>query len=168
MMAIKVLKLLKKDFPMVKLCMVGPDKDGELERCRKAAKDEGILNSITFTGKLDKEEWIQISSSYDIFINTTNVDNMPVSIIEAMALGFPIVSTNAGGLPYLISDNINGLLVDKDSPDQMSKLIASIISDSSLSSIISSNARKKSMTFNKNNIVSKWHQLIDEALELKL
>ena len=55
---------------------------------------------ITITGILRKAEWIELSKDYDVFINTTNVDNMPVSVIEAMALGMPIVSTNVGGIPF--------------------------------------------------------------------
>jgi len=79
--------------------MVGPDKDSSLGEAKDLAKQLGVAESVTFTGVLPKAQWHQLSEKFDIFINTTNIDNMPVSIIEAMALGLPIVSTNAGGLP---------------------------------------------------------------------
>src|SRR5690606_31616955 len=91
------------------LCMVGPDTDGSLSQVKALAKQLKV--SVKFTGKLTKSEWNQLSKEYNIFINTTNFDNMPVSVIEAMALGLPVVSTNVGGLPYLITDGVDGMLV---------------------------------------------------------
>ena len=60
---------------------------------------------------MKKSSWINLSKDCDIFINTTNYDNMPISVIEAMALGLPIVSTNAGGLKYFHDDGEDALLV---------------------------------------------------------
>ena len=67
---------------------------------------------MNFTGKLSKQEWRDLSKDYNVFINTTNFDNTPVSVIEAMALGIPVVSTNVGGLPFLITDKVDGVLVE--------------------------------------------------------
>jgi len=114
-----VTAILIKEFSNTTLCMVGPDKDETLNKAKKLATTLNIRNSITFTGVLKKEDWHKLSNNYDIFINTTNVDNMPVSIIEAMALGFPIVSTNVGGLPYLIDNKIDGLLVTPNNEKAM-------------------------------------------------
>src|SRR5690554_3862797 len=75
MLALEVVKKLKKLGKPVSLCMVGPDKDGSLEACRRMAVRQNL--PITFTGILKKEEWIVLSNDYDIFINTTNFDNMP-------------------------------------------------------------------------------------------
>ncbi|MDF1516821.1 MAG: glycosyltransferase family 4 protein, partial [Lutibacter sp.] len=93
-MAIKVLSVLKKNYENASLCMVGPDKDGSLNLTKSLAKQLGLANSVTFTGVLPKEQWHQLSENYDIFINTTNIDNMPVSVLETMALGLPVVSTD--------------------------------------------------------------------------
>ena len=93
--------------------MVGPDSDGSLQEAKKYADKLGV--EVNFTGKLSKQEWIKLSEDYNIFVNTTNFDNMPVSVIEAMALGLPIISTNVGGMPFLIQNNINGVLVEPNS-----------------------------------------------------
>ena len=118
-MAIKVLHKVLQKHPDAKLCMVGPDKDGTLENTKNLAQKLGIEEHIVFMGKMEKEEWIALSKGYDIFINTTNADNTPVSVMEAMALGLPVVSTNVGGIPYLIEDGLDGLLVEPKNADEI-------------------------------------------------
>ena len=159
-MAIKVLSELIKKYPDAQLCMVGPDKDGSLESCKQLAKELSIINKITFTGIISKEQWITLSSDYDIFINTTNFDNMPVSVIEAMALGFPIVSTNAGGLKYLHEDRVDALLVEKNDVRGMVESVDALLNDSTLAKSLSMNARKKAESFDWAEVSNKWFQLI--------
>jgi glycosyltransferase involved in cell wall biosynthesis len=93
------------------LCMVGPDKDGTMEECKVYAREIGVKANVQFTGMLSKANWHKLAEEYDVFINTTNIDNTPVSVIEAMALGIPVVSTNVGGIPYLLSHGQDALLV---------------------------------------------------------
>ena len=95
-MAVDVMEELLKSYPDATLCMVGPNKDGSLDDFTKYAKSKGVINNLVITGRLDRADWIRCSEEYDFFINTTNVDNTPVSVIEAMALGLIIVSTNPG------------------------------------------------------------------------
>ncbi|MCF6168398.1 glycosyltransferase family 4 protein [Lutibacter sp.] len=160
LLAIKVLVELKKKYPQATLCMVGPDKDGTLGEAKKLAKKLEIYMSIKFTGVLPKEEWHRLSENYDIFINTTNVDNMPVSIIEAMALGLPIVSTNAGGLPYLISNSIDGILVDIDNEQEMADAIINILEHPLKVSNLSQNARLKAEKYDLKIIKNQWLDLL--------
>ena len=108
-MAVCVLQQLQKTYPEATLTMVGPDKDGSLQTTKAVAASLGI--TVTFTGQLTKEAWWQLAAEHDIFINTTHFDNTPVSVLEAMALGLPVVSTNVGGIPYLIAHDVNGKLV---------------------------------------------------------
>ena len=89
LLAIKVLRALSDKKINAKLCMVGPDGDGTFDEAKKYADELGV--DINFTGKLSKQEWIRLSEDYNVFINTTNFDNMPISVIEAMALGLPVV-----------------------------------------------------------------------------
>jgi glycosyltransferase involved in cell wall biosynthesis len=164
LLAIKVLSKLKGKYPMATLCMVGPDKDGTLQKAKQLAKKMNIVDAITFTGVLKKEDWHVLSKNYAIFINTTNVDNMPVSIIEAMALGFPIVSTNVGGLSYLIENNINGILVASDNAKVMTDAIVTLIQDPIKVGELSLNARKKASTFDSESIVKKWIKILTNVL----
>ena len=113
-MAIRVLFELKKDYSDAKLCMVGPDRDGTLKNVKNLVKTLNLENAVEFTGVLAKDVWIKKSENYDIFINTSTIDNMPVSVIEAMALGMPVVTTNVGGLKYVVKSKESGFLVNPD------------------------------------------------------
>jgi len=159
-LAIRVVALLKNEYPTIKLCMVGPDKDGSLNEVKQLAEKLNVADAITFTGVLPKEEWHELSKEYAIFMNTTNIDNMPVSILEAMALGYPIVSTNAGGLPYLISNDLDGMLVPVNDELAMSEAISSLIKNPEKATILSENARKKAETFDINAIKAQWLNLL--------
>jgi len=159
-MAVKVLFEISKTYDNATLCMVGPDKDGSLEDVKQLARELNVIDKITFTGRLKKEEWIALSSEYDIFINTTNFDNQPVSIIEAMALGFPIVSTNAGGMPYLIEDNKNGLIIEKEDSNAMVKAIKLLLDNQKLAADFSRNARRSAEEFDWKNVKVKWDNIL--------
>ena len=157
-MAIEVLKELKNTYSEAVLCMVGPDKDGTLKDVKHLINTYDLQDSVEITGVLSKDEWHKKSEEFDIFINTTNVDNTPISVIEAMALGLPVVSTNVGGLPYLIDDNKDGVLVDKEQPILMAKKIIEIIEENKSS--FAKMARCKVENFDWSVVRKQWLKLL--------
>ncbi|MFM2229299.1 MAG: hypothetical protein RL607_557 [Bacteroidota bacterium] len=157
-MAIDVFAMLKREYPSAELCMVGPDKENIMDKYIEYAHDLDL--DVTFTGKLEKEEWIELSKDFDVFINTTHYDNTPVSVIESMALGIPVISTNVGGVPYLIQDSVDGLLVDDSDVVGMVKAIKKLIHDQGLVAQIQSNARKKVERFDWQYVKSYWFALL--------
>lgn len=158
-MAIQVLDRLVKEFPEAELCMVGPDKDGSLEKTRLLAQSLGL--KVTFPGQLSKSAWIQLSEQYDVFLNTTHFDNMPVSVIEAMSLGLAVVSTRVGGIPFLIEDSKEGLLVDDNDIQSMSDAIQFLLKNPSEFSRITKKARKKVTLFEWERIKEKWFTILN-------
>ncbi len=159
-LAIKVLSKLISSFPNASLCMVGPEKDETMKNCKRLANKLGIADHIRFMGLMKKEDWIYLSKNYDIFLNTTNYDNQPVSILEAMALGFPIISTNVGGLPALLQNNENAILVEKDDVEGMLNAIKEIIMNESKSRMLSMNAREYAEFFDWQNIKNTWSSIL--------
>ncbi|MDT0648875.1 glycosyltransferase family 4 protein [Autumnicola edwardsiae] len=157
MLALKVLKIIIRDFPDAELCMVGPEKDGSLEICRKFAKVHSL--PVKFTGKLRKKEWLKLASGYDIFFNTANTDNAPVSVIEAMALGLPVISTNVGGIPYLIRNGEQGLLINKNDEVEAAEAIRFLIHNPGKAESFSRNAREEAEIYD-------WRRVKDDWLEL--
>lgn len=160
-MAVNVLHKLLFFFPNAELCMVGPDKDGSLEPCKKLSIELGIQNQIKFTGRLSKSEWIKLSNDYDIFINTTNFDNTPVSVIEALALGLPVVSTDVGGIPFLLEHEETALLTSPNKVEKFVEQIVALLMNPSLSSKLSSQGRKKAELFSWQNIKPLWLEVFN-------
>lgn len=159
-MAIKVLAALSKTHSNATLTMVGPDKDESLASCKKLAKELGVEQQVTFTGRLTKEAWIALSASHDIFINTSYADNLPVSIIEAMALGLVVISTNVGGVPYLVNNCINGFLVNANADAEMVNCVIDILKNNPLVSEISKNARTTSLQFDEKQVLKEWAAML--------
>jgi glycosyltransferase involved in cell wall biosynthesis len=158
LLAIRVLKMLKDNNFDAELCMVGPDSDESFHDAKELAERLGV--DVVFTGKLSKEAWIKLSSNYNIFINTTNFDNMPVSVIEAMALGLPVISTNVGGMPFLIENGKNGILVEPNSEEQFVKAIKKLIkSPENVNQMIVS-AREHVENFDWDVVKNQWIKLL--------
>ncbi len=158
MMALQVLQILKKDFPNASMCMVGPEKDGSMISCKKLAKKHQL--DVKFTGKLKKKQWAKLSQNYDFFINTTSIDNTPISVIEAMSLGLPVVSTNVGGMPELIDHGKDGILVTEENPEKMASAILDLLNDPEKAIAIANNARKKVETFDWEVVREDWNRLL--------
>lgn len=159
-LAIKIVKLLIKKGIPVSLCMVGPEVGGLLEECKREVEEKNL--PIKFTGKLSKEKWIELSNQYDIFINTTNFDNTPVSVIEGMALGLPLISTNVGGIPFLIENKVTGILVEPKEEHLFVEKILHLINDPLASECLSVNARKLVETFDWQKVKTKWDAVLSE------
>ena len=160
LMAADVLAGLLQIHPDAELCMVGPDKDGSLGEFKDYIRQKGTEEHVKITGKLSKEDWISLSENYDFFINTTNVDNTPVSVIEAMALGLGVISTNPDGIPYLLNDGWDSILVRPGDYSNMAKQISSIMNDPDLAKQLSSNARRKAETYDWGAIRENWIRLL--------
>lgn len=153
-MAVDVLELLQIKYPNASLTMVGPDKDGSLWTTQNYAQEKGV--SVNFTGQLTKEEWWELASEHAIFINTTNFDNTPVSVMEAMALGLPVVSTIVGGIPFLLKDLENALLVGANQAEAMSESIINLIEHPSQAAVMAQNARTTIEQIDWELIKQKW------------
>jgi glycosyltransferase involved in cell wall biosynthesis len=157
-MAIAVFAAIKAKYPEATLCMVGPDKDGSLSDAKQKAKD--LKLDVHFTEKLSKKDWISLSKNYDFFINTTHFDNMPVSVIEAMSLGLAVVSTDVGGIPFLLEDKKEALLVPDNDVEKMVDAIVNLLDNPVLFSQMIFKARQKAEQFDWQIVREKWMTIL--------
>jgi glycosyltransferase involved in cell wall biosynthesis len=152
---------LAQEFPEIHLTMVGPDKgDGSLQRTAQVAAELSVADRVTFSGGVFKTEVPHWLNKCDIFLNTTNVDNTPISVLEAMACGLCVVSTNAGGIPYLLKHEHDALLVPPDDPEAMADAVRRLLTEPGLADRISGNARQKVERFDWSIILPQWETLL--------
>jgi glycosyltransferase involved in cell wall biosynthesis len=160
-LAPRVLALLGGGFATGQLTMVGPDKgDGSLQRTQQVAEELGVAGRITLPGGVPRAVVPACLDAGDIFLNTTNVDNTPMSVLEAMASGMCIVSTDVGGMPYLLDDGVDALLTPPDDPEAMASAVRRILTEAGLAGRLSRNARAKAERFAWPVVLPRWESLL--------
>jgi len=147
-------------YPEATLEMIGPDKDGSLETCRAIAERLGVGDRVLLRARISKSDVARLGDDHDVFVNPTYADNAPVSVIEAMAMGMCVVSTNAGGLPDLLKDGTTAVLVEPGSPSQLADAILRVLDDTSLARGISAGARQVAETMDWSVVVPAWDRLL--------
>jgi glycosyltransferase involved in cell wall biosynthesis len=159
-LAIWVLDIIRKDYPDGRLIMVGPDKgDGSFQRTKQLVIERGLEGVVEFPGRVPKSEVPIWLNKGDIFINTTNCDNTPISVMEAMACGLCVVSTNVGGLPHLINNGRDGILVNPNDPAEMAAVVQRLLTEPSLAEKLSCHGRQKVEQFDWAKILPIWEDL---------
>jgi glycosyltransferase involved in cell wall biosynthesis len=163
-LAPKVLANLHGVLPGATLMMAGPDKsDGSLEEAQQAARVLGVESSVRWFASVPKSEVPRWLEQGDIFLNTTNVDNTPVSVLEAMACGLCVVSTNVGGIPYLLRHEHDSLLVPPDDAEAMAAAVSRLITIPGLAGRLSANARRAVERFDWSFVLPEWQRLLCEV-----
>lgn len=133
--------LVKKTHPNVQFKVYGEgDLRGEL---LQKAERLGLDGSSMFPGAFaSREDLNRIMAGTDIFLLSSILEGQPLVIVEAMAYGCPIVSTNVGGIPELITDEVNGLLCPPASPECLAEKIIRLADDPALRERLGRAARK--------------------------
>ncbi len=164
-LAINVLALLVQEFPEVHLTMVGPEKDdGCLDHVKRLACELGVSGRLSFPGTVSKAEVSTWLHRGDVFLNTANVDNTPVSVMEAMASGLCLVSTDVGGIPYLLQHEHDALLIPPDDPEGMAAAVRRFLTEPGLARKLSRNARAKAEEFHWGNVLPQWQALLSQVV----
>ncbi|MBI3666345.1 MAG: glycosyltransferase family 4 protein [Acidobacteria bacterium] len=163
MLAIRVLARLRFRFSDATLVMAGQDKGLERQVQRFADK-LGVSEHVRFPGFLDHAGKTREGEAADIFLNTTNVDNMPVAVVEACAMGLPVVSTAAGGVPDLLTDGETGLLVRPDDEEAVALAVETLVNDAELAARLSASGRRLAEASSWERVRPQWEQLFAEVM----
>lgn len=160
-LAVKVLAQLQNEFPDITLTMVGPDRgDGSFQATQQLIASLSVGDRIHLPGGVPKQDVPLWLNKGDIFINTTHIDNTPVSVIEAMACGLCVVSTHVGGIPYLLEHEHDSLLVPPDDQDAMIAAVRRVLTEPGLAERLSQNGRAKVESFDWSVILPQWEKLL--------
>lgn len=123
-----------------KLIVVG---DGELKPYyQKLVEKEGLKKNVLFVGKIRNDDLPKYYSISDIFVLPSTVENFPLVVLEAMAMGKPVIASNIPGLRTIIKDQKTGYLVDKKNVDMLASKILFLIENEDIIKTYGINARK--------------------------
>jgi L-malate glycosyltransferase len=121
-------EMLARDLPDFLIVSAGSEKNpGDLERVRRLARVAGIANKVRFLGRVDDAR--PLLAAADVVVNPADVEGLPVVLLEALALGRPVVATNVGGVPSVIRDGETGCLVPAGDPAALATAVVAAIAD---------------------------------------
>jgi glycosyltransferase involved in cell wall biosynthesis len=150
---------LAAEFPGLRLRMYGAERDGTRAAALQAARSLGIEDRVEICGRIAKGDVSARLGEGDVFLNTARIDNTPVSVIEALACGLCVVSTDVGGIPYLLEHEVDALLVPPGNGAAMASAVRRLHADPALAERLSRNARAKAEQFDFNIVLPQWRAL---------
>jgi len=148
--------LIQKRYPDASLTVTsdGPCR-GELEQLATAL---GVRN-VRFVGAVSQQRMSELYDEADVYLNSPNLDCMPGSILECYASGLPVISTRAGGIPYILVDGETGLLVDLDDHEAMARAAFRLLEEDGLAHDLSANARRELSKYDGEKVSAQWAAL---------
>ncbi|MEM9404776.1 MAG: glycosyltransferase family 4 protein [Acidobacteriota bacterium] len=162
--AVRTVRTLRERGRDAEVHIIGPDKGGQaLDEVKRERRGLERWVHLEADG-IAKPEVAATFDTADIFLNTSSVDNTPVTVIEAMASGLPVVSTDAGGLKYLIRSGSDGLLVPVGDPHAMADAVERLLDEPGLGLALTRTARAKVERWDWRHVIVRWEELFLEAL----
>lgn len=132
--AIRAFARVRQVFPKASLVIAGsgPERD-PLQKLSKVLVPDA---PVKFTGRVDNADMQSLYADADCLINPSRVDNMPNSILEAFASGVPVVSTNAGGIPDMVTDGVSALLAPVGDDAALASHVLRVLQNSAVASAL--------------------------------
>ena len=135
---VRAFALVQRRFPEASLVIAG---DGQERPALEALVTDLRLSHVSFVGRVSPSGMGALYDQADIYLNSPNIDNMPGSIIEAFACGVPVVSSNAGGIPFVVTNGKNGILVERNDHTAMAEAAMSLLADPAVALALADAAR---------------------------
>ena len=135
---IRAFALIQHAKPDAELLVAG---DGSQRQVLESLSRDLALRNVSFLGRVSPSQIGALYDRCDIYINASIIDNMPLSIIEAFACGLPVVTSNAGGIPYIVVDEKTGLLVARNDVDALASAVLRLLDHPPLATRLADAAR---------------------------
>ena len=126
-----------KSVPDARLTAAG---SGEIDGLRRLAADLGVESHVEFPGWVDGRDKIRLLAEATVYALPSYNEGMPVSVLEAMAAGLPVISTPVAGIPEIVRDGSEGLLVPPGAPDKLAAAIILLLRDPEVAKMMGEHA----------------------------
>lgn len=160
-LAVKVIELLKAEYPHVRLYMAGPDL-GTLQKVKEMIREKNLSENIEIVGFADKQKKDELAGLANIYINTNRIDNAPVTIVEMWAYGIPVITTDVGGINYLVENGRTALVAKDNDATDMAGSIKQVLSNNRLATELMKNGLKKAQEFSEESVFTSWQVLLEQ------
>lgn len=130
--AILAMKEILQKIPNTQLDIVGPDSYGYGKLLKALATKTNVEGAVNFRGFVCKEELDRYYRNCDLFILPSIDDNFPLTLIDALGYGKPVIATDVGGVSEIILDRHNGLLVSPNNPHELAEATITLLKDEHL------------------------------------
>ena len=161
---LRAFKIIQNKYPEAALTVAHEGYDRA--RLENVVKELNLKN-VNFVGLVAHERIAELYDSVDVYLNSPNLDCMPGSLIECFASGLPIVSTNAGGIPYIVENNRTGLLVALNDHKALAENALRLLEDDKFARKIIAEGRAESLEYSWENVREKWLALYEKLAERK-
>lgn len=159
---ISIFPRLKVKMPGIKLLIVG---DGIYKDELKKMIHDDYKDDILFLGTRTQREIVDILNIADIFVNSSYSEGFGITVLEAGAIGIPIIATKVGGVPELIDDYETGISIEPGDCEHLYKSIMELVEDSSLRLYIGNNIMTKiKNNYNWDLVATKYEQLFKRCI----
>jgi glycosyltransferase involved in cell wall biosynthesis len=135
---LRAFAVLKNRFPAATLTVAGYG--SEEQPLRQLATSLGV-DGIRFVGRQEPNEMAALYEAADIFVNTSVVDNQPLSVLEAFAYGLPVMSTPTGDIKNMVGDGERGRLIPANDPEALASAVTGLIENPAIALRMAQNAR---------------------------
>jgi len=153
---------IQREIPDAVLTVVG---DGSQRNALENLANELQLKHTTFTGRVEHDEINRQYSAADIYLNASKIDNQPLSILEAFQCGVPVVTTNAGGIPDVVTDEITGFLVPVGDYESLAARALKLLTDQQIAQAMIQNARSECTKYTWSVVCPQWVDVYHSVAE---
>jgi L-malate glycosyltransferase len=150
---------IQKMYPEAQLDLVG---GGTLEGSIRDLVTRLHLSNVKFLGVASREEIGQFYDRADIFVNASNLDNMPVSVLEAFASGTPVATTEPEGMKYIVMQERTGLLSPPGNPSALAQNIFKLLKEPELATRLAENAFEESRQYHWTAVRNRWLRMYSD------
>jgi len=144
---------LRSRYPDATLTLAGY---GSQEERLRGLADRLGPQGVRFAGRVEQEQVPALYEGSDIFVNSSVIDNQPVSILEAFASGLPVVSTGTGDIPAMVGAGEMGLLVPRDDPEEMAGAVARLLEEPQRALLMARRAREATRDYAWTRVREAW------------
>jgi glycosyltransferase involved in cell wall biosynthesis len=158
---VRAFQLIQQRWPQASLTIVG---SGNEERELRALVAELRLANVRFAGRVDPSAIHEYYADHDIYLQSPDIDNMPISVLEAFSSGVPVVSTDAGGVPALLTDGTHGLLAPVGDHRALAERVLRLLDDPQLGGRLAAAARASCRKYEWPAVRPQWLAAYRRAL----